>query len=96
MAATHTVVTWYHGTLSNAAVDAITISNPWPSITVINRDGTGEIYFTVDGSTPTPGEDNTYVVPATIGTATVQSPNSPTVNLIASGSTTPKYSVGII
>lgn len=35
-------------------------------VEVVNRTGSAEIFFTVDGSTPTPGADDTYIVPAGI------------------------------
>lgn len=91
----------YHGTLAASTVDNVTIQNPVPTLTVVNRSGASEIYFTVDGVTvPTVAGDNTYVLPATIGSLTVQVPTSTTptggvtVKLISSG--TPTYSVMVI
>lgn len=62
-------------------------------IEVLNRDGVAEIYFTTDGSTPTVGGANTYILPATIGQLKVDvTGDGPvTVKMISSG--IPKYSV---
>ena len=42
-----------HGTLAAAVVATETVDAFTQQITVVNRSQTGEIYFTVDGSTPT-------------------------------------------
>lgn len=44
-----------------------TIRNRATGIAVVNASGDSEIYFTVDGSEPTVGGVNCYMVPATIG-----------------------------
>lgn len=63
-------------------------------IEVINVDGLASIYFTVNGSTPTVEGDDTYVLPAAIGSVAVAShavSGTHTVKLISAG--TPKVSV---
>lgn len=66
--------TTYHGTLTAATVDKVTITNPNATLTVTNRVGAtsgaqNEIYFTVTGVTPTVGGtgntagDMVYVLP---------------------------------
>ena len=58
-----------HGTLSAATVATETfavVNLGWVYVTI--RDGaTGPIYFTVDGTTPTVGGDDTWVVQAVGG-----------------------------
>ena len=98
----------YHGTLVAATVDTVNILNPSPTVTVVNRSGVSEIYFTINGVAPTVGGDNTYVLPAVIGALAIKVPQ-PTgpgaggysaanpafqVQLISSG--TPTYSVEVI
>ena len=63
---THTVKYAYHGTLDGTDVDTITLTQSSAQFTIVNRSGTHEIYFTVDGTTPTAAADNTYVIPAAI------------------------------
>lgn len=54
-------------TLAAATVDTVTLLKLFNSVTVINESSTGVISFTIDGSTPTAGGNDTYSVP----------PNSP-------------------
>lgn len=61
-------------TLPNATVKTVTLTGDEDFVEVINRDGAGEIFFTVDGTTdPVVGADNTYCLPAAIGSVTVRS-----------------------
>lgn len=53
----------YHGTADGTDVDKVTLTQPTDSYTFVNR-GSNEIYVTVDGTAPTVGGDNTYVVPS--------------------------------
>jgi hypothetical protein len=64
-------------------------------VEVLNRDGAAEIWFTVDGSTPTVAGDNCYCLPAAIGALKVAvAVDGPApVKLISSG--TPKYCVTV-
>lgn len=72
--------------VSNVATEQST------KVEVLNRDGTAEIYFTVDGTTPTVGGTGCYVLPAAIGAYSVEGVRgSVTVKLISAG--TPAYSV---
>ena len=53
-----------HKTLTAGAPDTVNLTNPaWTWVEVINHHTTARIYFTVDGSAPTVGGDNTFVVP---------------------------------
>lgn len=53
----------FHGTLVATTVDTITMSNLTASVQVDNR-GSGDIFVTTDGTTPTVGGAECYVVPA--------------------------------
>ena len=85
-----------HATLVAATVYTVTLDGDYPKVEVLNRDGTAEIYFTVDGSTPTVGGAGTFVLPATIGTieVPVRTSGATVVKLISAG--TPKFSVTAI
>lgn len=52
-----------HTTLTAATVDTVTLTGGWDAIEVMNR-GTDDIYFSVDGTTPTVAGDNSFVVRA--------------------------------
>jgi hypothetical protein len=81
-----------HGTLAANTVTSVTLTGANGSVEVINRNGAAEIYFTVDGSTPTVAGNGTYPVPASIDSYVVQvGAANPTVALISSGA--PTYSV---
>lgn len=63
-------------------------------IEVVNRDGAAEVYFTVNGAAPTVEGDDTFVLPAAIGSVEVSRPRTTSaavVKLISAG--TPKVSV---
>ena len=95
--ASYTASRAVHNTLTATTVDTITLSAQYVRVEVLNRSSTGDIFVTLDGSTPTVGGNDTYVVPATgVGTFvnpanTSQPPTSTVVKLISSG--TPSYSV---
>lgn len=95
--ASYTASRAVHNTLTATTVDTITLSAQYVRVEVLNRSATGDIFVTLDGSTPTVGGNDTYVVPATgVGTFvnpanTSQPPTSTVVKLISSG--TPSYSV---
>lgn len=84
-----------HATLTANTVDTITLDSDYISVEILNRDGTAEIYATVDTTTPpTVGGTNCEVLPAAIGSLTLDASGygSPTtVKLISSG--TPAYTV---
>ncbi|WP_405673256.1 hypothetical protein [Streptomyces sp. NBC_01530] len=84
-----------HATLAAATVDTITFDADYTTVEIVNRDGAAEIYATVDtGITPTVGGAGCDVLPAAIGSLTVDASGygSPTtIKLISSG--TPAYSV---
>jgi hypothetical protein len=52
-----------HGILTANVVTTVTITDAWPGgIDIVNRSLTGEIWVTLDGSTPTVAGDDCYVV----------------------------------
>ena len=84
----------HHLTLVAATVATVEFTQNFGRIEVLNRDGAAEVYFTVDGSTPTVGGDNCQVLPAAIGYLTVDDGTRgvpSVVKLISAG--TPKVSV---
>jgi len=94
--AIYTAATEVHETLAASTVDTVTLTAINGSVTVINRSGTSEIYFTVAVSSPvvpTIGGANIYVLPA--ATCSPQIPfagsKQVAVSLISSG--TPTYSI---
>lgn len=91
--ATHSVALAKHATLSASTVDTITLTNDFQTVEVVHRTSTAAdpIYFTVDGSTPTVGGDNTYVVMPGGWKSVRAWANSDVVKLISAG--TPAYSV---
>jgi len=60
--ATYAAAKAKHATLTASTVDTVTLSN-CSNVEVLNR-GTTELYFTVDGTTPTVAGDNCYIVQA--------------------------------
>lgn len=84
-----------HQTAASGVADSVTLDRDYAAVEVVNRDGAGAIYFTVDGSTPTIAGDGTYVIPAVIGARKVASvelaETATVVKLIASATTA--YSV---
>jgi hypothetical protein len=82
-------------TLGASTVDTVTIPSTCTHVEVLSIDGVDEIYFTVDGSTPTVSGAATFVVPAAIGSRTVRVlthvAKTTVVKLISTG--IPKYSV---
>ena len=85
----------YHAALTAASVDTVTLDHVTAKVEIINRSGTAEIYYTLDGTAPTVAGDDCYVVPAAISSAVRANPqvdqNQLVVKLISSG--TPTYSV---
>ena len=86
----------YHSTIAVAStVETVTLAESYTVVEVINRSGSAEIYFTLDGSVPTVGGSNTYVLPAAITSTTANNGQSDlnlcVVNLVSIG--TPTYSV---
>lgn len=71
-----------HGTLTANAVTSVTLDPCNSQVTIINRTRSGEIYFTVDGTDPTIGGNNSFVC---LGTrpAAVDYMTAPTVKLIS-------------
>ena len=90
----------YHSTLTASTVDTVTLNDGTEYVTVVNRGGTDEIYFTVGTPTneppsPTVGGNDTYVLPAALGSLRVASEIGPiVVKLISNGAMA--YSVEVI
>lgn len=66
-----------HETLTASTVDEVTLTAPITEVTVLNRTGAAEIYFTAGSgnsppAAPTVAGGNCYVVPAALGSLTVQ------------------------
>lgn len=98
--ATYSATISTHQLAASGVADTVTLGADYAEVEVVNRDGAGEIYFTVGTvasppATPTIGAADAYVLPAAIGALLVDSnelSDSPTVvKLIASAAT--KYSV---
>lgn len=61
-------------TLTANTVASITLNPAQDDITVRNRDGLAEVFFTVDGSNPTVGGNGTYLLPALAGASVKVAP----------------------
>lgn len=94
--ASYTVVVAKHATLTANTVDTVNLPAAATVVEVLNRDGTAEIYFTIDGNDPAVAGDDTNVLPAAMGSLEVGSPLAAqtVVKLISSG--TPKYTVRVL
>jgi hypothetical protein len=53
-----------HKTLVANTVDTVTLDQDYSCVEVVNRAATGDLYFTVDGSTPAVAGAGTYIVRA--------------------------------
>jgi hypothetical protein len=59
----YTVVRGKHATLAASTVDAVTLDAGSPQVEIVNL-GASPIYVTIDGSVPTVGGDETFIVTA--------------------------------
>lgn len=75
----------FHGTLTPSTVVTHTLNTFTAQVTVLNRSQTGEIYFTVDGSTPTVGGSDCYACLGSRAVASASATAAPVVKLISSG-----------
>ena len=100
--ANYTGNTAVHQTLVAQTVDTVTLTPAnaaYGEVTVVNRSGAAEIYFTVGSgsnlpATPVVAANDTYVLPASMGSFSVPwsgGSGGAVVKLISSG--TPTYSV---
>jgi hypothetical protein len=91
-----------HGTLVAGVVTTVQLDEPFEDVEVLNRSGSAEIYFRLDGVAPTVGGTDCQVVPASISGVQVNGITSlaqkadgsipgSTVKLISSG--TPTFTV---
>jgi hypothetical protein len=79
-------------TLVASTVDMVTFDHDCDSVEVLS-DGAAKLYFTVDGTVPTVGGQNTYTMLAAPSTRVVRIPTAgnTVVKLVSAG--TPMYSV---
>jgi len=94
--ATYTVKSSKHATLVASTIDTVKFSTRPRAVEIRNLNSTALIYFTVDGSAPTVGGDDTYRLSPN-ETLQVDIGNwvePPQVQLISSG--TPAYDVTAI
>jgi hypothetical protein len=93
--ASYTVARSKHATLVAATVDSVTFSSDYKNVEILNRAATGDIYATVDGTTPVVGADDTIIVSpgqfVSIEMAYRSDSSADVVKLISAG--TPAYSV---
>lgn len=82
-----------HGTLVAATVTTSTLAGNAKFIEVVAR-GTGDIFFTIDGTTPTVGGDDTYVCPQGQSCRVRNNDRNGSVDVKMISSGTPGYSVG--
>lgn len=78
-----------HVTLTAGDVTVVDLEHNFGRVEVLNRSGTAEVWFRVDGQPPEIGGDNTHVLPAAIAGLDVpdDSPGlSTVVRLISPGS----------
>ncbi len=59
-----------HVTLAGGVVSTVTLETNAGRIEVLNRDATAEVWFTVDGTTPTAEADDVHLMP--VGNSTVE------------------------
>jgi hypothetical protein len=89
--ASYSVVRAKHATLVGATVDTITLSGGIVNVLVTNR-GSTDIYSTFDGTAPTVGGDDSYIILAnTSKRVSFGTDQRSVVKLISSS--TPAYSV---
>jgi hypothetical protein len=91
--ATGTAEPNYYGQLASTDIDTITTENPVPSIWIVNRDGSAEIFYRTDGEAPAVGNAACGFIPAAITAVEIQTSDDAAteVQLISSG--TPKYAI---
>jgi len=91
--ATNVQVAVHNKSLAADTEDTVTLAGDRDTVEVINLDGAASIYFTVDNSAATVDGQNTFVIPAAIGSLEVDVPTAgdTKVRLISDG--TPTYSV---
>lgn len=65
-----------HVTLVADAVTTVNLPTNAGRVEVLNRDGTAEVWFTTDGTTPTADGDDAHVVPAAISSVEVSDETS--------------------
>lgn len=83
-------------TLTANTVATVNFADDANVIEVLNRDGTAEVWFTVDGTTPSVEGTGSQLCPAAIGAREIEPPTSAptTVKLLSTG--TPKVAVRVV
>lgn len=61
-----------HGELEANEVTTVTISTKALRVEVLNREGTSEIFFRIDGSDPEIDGEDCFIVPAAVSSVSVQ------------------------
>lgn len=85
--ATYNVNRAKHVALSAATVDTVNFAYTGGTIRVHNHDATADLYFTIDGTTPTSaGDDTYYVAPGT--SVVVDGSKVTTIKLISASAMT--------
>lgn len=80
--------------LSAATIDTVTFGDDCDKVEVFTKDGTAEVFFTVDGTSPSTSAKNSYYLPAVAGSSlevTVPTSGKSVVKIISAG--TPSYRV---
>lgn len=87
-----------YATVATGAVSTVTLDGDYQAVEVTNRDGAGELWFTVDGSDPTVEGAGVFCIVKAIGAGiTVRSPKATAtvVKLLASGAATKAIVTGL-
>lgn len=86
-----------HATLTPATVATQTIATSNADEVIVHFvSGTGPIYFTVDGSTPTVGGDDTFIVHSNVPARAVRVPTSDSVVVKLISASADGYSVEVV
>jgi len=86
-----------HGQLSAATVATVALTQSNANVIIVHfRSGTGPIYFTVDGSTPTVGGADTFVVHDKLPVRSIRVDTSDAQSVKLISATTDFYSVEVL
>lgn len=80
---THSANRSTHQTIAAAnTAEVVTLTGDWLEVEITNWDASNKVYFTVDGTVPTVGGDNTFVVgPGQAVQVDANSPDAPRANV---------------
>jgi hypothetical protein len=88
-----------HGTLVATVVTTVVLDGDFAYVEIINVDGLGPIYYTIDGATPTVAGDDVDVLPGAVASSGpvaapgIDKTTTPHTNVRLISSATPKYCV---